>query len=86
MLKDMISTAHVDKGVISVTTCNTCKVVIAQDMGNPIDLTLVISRVNGHISTPKSTFTESYEHEILTVNMEDGTTETGIVPKKHYSD
>jgi hypothetical protein len=85
MLKDLISTSYIDDDTKKAIICNGCKVIISEDKGRQRDFSLMAIRVNSHINSPK-TFLGRINHEILTVNMTDGSTIEGLELDKKYSD
>lgn len=85
MSKDIISITSVKDSTGHLVICNKCKVVISQDKGHPVDRSTVATRVACHISIPKTFFGEVC-HEIMTLDIKDGSIIEGIVVGKTYSD
>lgn len=72
---------EIKKGALKFITCDRCQIVVAQDTGKPDDVALISISVNAHLSIPK-TFLGEIEHEILTVDANNGSVEKGVVIEK----
>lgn len=76
----------VSSGAHNVIVCDSCRRVVAEDAGRPIDHVLVILAVYSHYNYPIIPKIARLEHRIETVDLKTGTSMPGLHLEKKYTD
>lgn len=68
----------IDPQAVRVIVCEDCGVLIAQDLGRPVDVALVNLAVENHIHYPRTNLTKCLGHRLATLEIGRRTCAPGV--------